>query len=114
MLPGAPVINLIIIKSQNYFYQNFRLKKTFPKIYTRRIFLFEILKLPPYTPLIEARGSLIFGSIKSFLKKIEHIFSYFSIQGVFLEIFDFFHLFVTPGMHKCLHILFSQTFDTTN
>ena len=90
-----PVIPLIIVARQNYFYQNFRFKKTFSGVVTKRTFPFEISKLFPIYPPRGTERSSTFASTDSFLKNIDYIFLYFSIQSVFLVIFDRFHLFVT-------------------
>ena len=58
-----PVIPLIILAWQNYVYQRYSTRCTFP---------FEILKLSPTMPL-RGRRSSIFVSTDSFLKNIEYI-----------------------------------------
>ena len=95
---------LIIVGRQNYFYQNFCLEKTFQWYETRHTFQFEILKLPPSTSLGGADRSSIFASTDSSSKNIECVFFDISIQGLFLEMFDRFHLFVTPGIFEHIKI----------
>ena len=98
-----PVGLLIIFAHQNYFYQNFCRKKIF-RVTCNKMYLpisnFKVAP-PPHLPTWGGGRRLsvfIFTNTDSFLKTIENLFFHFSTQGVFLEIFDQFNLFVTTGI----------------
>ena len=93
-----PIIPLIIVARQNYFYQTFCLKKIFPEIWNKmHLPIWNFKVAPIYPPRVVGR-SLIFASRDSF----KHLSADLSIQGVFLEIFGWFYLFVKPSIHTGL------------
>ena len=91
-----PVIPLILVACEIYFYHNFHLKGPFQRYVTRGEFPSEILKLLLINSSRWFEKSSIFAST-DFWNNIKYMFFfYFSIQCIFLEILGRFDLFVTP------------------